>query len=123
MVAKFNADGSNLIYATFLGGAENDGGRGIAVDTSGYAFVTGFTTVNDISNFPTTAGVTQPTPIGSLYSRDAFVTKLNADGSGLVYSTFLGGTNIYGSGSTYGIGIAVDPAGNAYVTGRLRCHQ
>ena len=117
VVAKFNAAGSNLIYATFLGGAEDDRGHGIAVDTSGQAYVTGFTTVNDIGNFPTTAGVTQPNPIGSLYSRDAFVTKLNADGSGLVYSTFLGGTNSYDSGSTYGVGIAVDPAGNAYVTG------
>ena len=58
-------------------------------------------------------------PIGSLYSRDAFVTKLNTDGSGLVYSTFLGGTNSYDSGSTYGMGITVDAAGNAYVTGRL----
>ncbi len=60
---------------------------------------------NDISNFPTTTGVTQPNPIGSLYSREAFVTKLNADGSGLVYSTFLGGTNSYGSGSTYGMAL------------------
>jgi len=117
VVAKFNADGSDLMYATFLGGAEVDGGCAIAVDNSGNAYVTGYTTVNDSSNFPTTAGVIQPTPVGSIYSRDAFVTKLNTDGSGLVYSTFLGGTNIYGSGSTYGIGIAVDAAGQAYVTG------
>lgn len=117
VVAKFNAAGSSLLYATFLGGAENDGGRGIAVDNSGHAYVTGYTTVNDSGNFPTTAGVTQPSPIGSIYSRDVFVTKLNTDGSGLVYSTYLGGTNIYGSGSTYGMGIAVDAAGNAYVTG------
>jgi hypothetical protein len=117
VVAKFNADGSDLMYATFLGGAEFDGGVAIAVDNSGNAYVTGYTTVNDSSNFPTTAGVTQPTPVGSLYSRDAFVTKLNADGSGLVYSTFLGGTTIYGGGNTYGHGIAVDAAGHAYVTG------
>ena len=117
VVAKFNADGSNLIYATYLGGEEDDRGGGIAVDNSGNAYVTGRTTVAASNNFPTTAGVTQPNPIGSLYSVDAFVTKLNPDGSGLVYSTFLGGTNMYGAGTTYGRGIAVDAAGNAYVTG------
>jgi hypothetical protein len=117
VVAKFNAAGSDLMYATFLGGEEIDRGGGIAVDAAGHAYVTGHTTVAASNNFPTTAGVTQPNPIGSLYSVDAFVTKLNAEGSALVYSTFLGGTNIYDAGTTYGRGIAVDAAGNAYVTG------
>jgi hypothetical protein len=117
VVAKFNAAGSDLMYATFLGGEEIDRGGAIAVDAAGNAYVTGHTTVAAADNFPTTPGVTQPNSIGSLYSVDAFVTKLNTDGSGLVYSTFLGGTNIYDAGTTYGRGIAVDTAGNAYVTG------
>jgi hypothetical protein len=117
VVAKFNAAGSDLMYATFLGGEEIDRGGAIAVDNAGNAYVTGSTTVAAVNNFPTTPGVTQPNPIGSLYSVDAFVTKLNTGGSGLVYSTFLGGTNIYDAGTTYGRGIAVDAAGNAYVTG------
>ena len=117
VVAKFNAAGSDLMYATFLGGEEIDRGGAIAVDAAGNAYVTGHTTVAAANNFPTTPGVTQPNPIGSLYSVDAFVTKLNTGGSDLVYSTFLGGTNIYDAGYCYGRGIAVDAAGNAYVTG------
>jgi hypothetical protein len=117
VVAKFNAAGSDLMYATFLGGEEIDRGGAIAVDAAGNAYVTGHTTVAAANNFPTTPGVTQPNPIGSLYSVDAFVTKLNTGGSGLEYSTFLGGTNIYDAGYCYGRGIAVDAAGNAYVTG------
>jgi hypothetical protein len=105
-VAKLNAAGSALVYSTYLGSSGNDQGLGIAVDGSGNAYVTGYTLS---SNFPTTAGAFQTT-YGS--GQDAFVTKLNASGSALVYSTYLGG-----SGADQGNGIAVDGSGNAYVTG------
>jgi len=95
-----------LLYSTFLGGGDGDIGNSIAVDAAGNAYVTGSTESFD---FPVTPGVFQPT-FGNL--QDAFVTKLNAAGSALVYSTYLGG-----SGGDRGNGIAVDAAGNAYVTG------
>jgi hypothetical protein len=100
-----------LVYSTFLGGlgdasGEGDLARGIAVDAAGNAYVAGRTGSSD---FPTTPGALQGTLGGS---PDVFVTKLNATGTALVYSTFLGG-----SGFEDGLGIALDPAGNAYVTG------
>jgi hypothetical protein len=105
-VTKLNAAGSALLYSTYLGGSGEDFDLGIAVDASGNAYVTGFT---DFSDFPTTAGAFQTTFGGGT---DAFVSKLNATGSTLLYSTYLGGSGIDGPS-----GIAVDAAGNAYVTG------
>src|SRR5713226_9516189 len=105
-VSKLNSSGSALLYSTYLGGSSDAVGQGIAVDSSGNAYVTGYT---QSSNFPTTAGALQTT-FGGL--ADAFVSKLNSSGSALVYSTYLGG------GSTdFGFGIAVDSSGGAYVTG------
>ena len=111
-VTKLNASGSRLVYSTFLGGTNGDGGNGIAVDGMGRAYVTGSTfSPND---FPTTPGAYDTTHNGG---QDAFVTKLNAAGSGLVYSTFLGGTSVDGrSADDFGSGIAVR-GGRAYVTG------
>jgi hypothetical protein len=106
-VSKLNSTGSALLYSTYLGSSGNDGGSGIAVDSSGNAYVMGSTTS---SNFPITAGALQPTFGGG--STDAFVSKLNRTGSALLYSTYLGGSN--GNG---GEGIAVDSSGNAYVIG------
>ncbi|MEP7288199.1 MAG: SBBP repeat-containing protein [Chloroflexota bacterium] len=106
-VVKLNAAGSGLAYGTYLGGIIDDNGNGIAVDSSGSAYVAGYT---DSANFPTTTGAFQ-----TIYSGgdDAFVVKLNAAGSSLVYSTYLGG-----SGSNdIGNGIAIDSSGSAYVTG------
>ena len=80
-VSKLSPDGSTLVYSTFLGGANP---AGIAVDGQGNAHVTGMT----IGSFPTTPGAYDETSD----STDMFVTKLNPTGSGLVYSTFLGGT-------------------------------
>jgi hypothetical protein len=91
-------------YSTYLGGANNDYGYGIALDAKGNAYVTGSTAS---LNFPV-LGCIQCVNAGGL--ADAFVTKLNP--GGLVYSTYLGG-----AGNDYGYGIAVDPLGNAYVTG------
>jgi hypothetical protein len=108
-VVKLNAEGNAILYSTFLGGSGADGGRRIAVDASDSAYVTGITTSDD---FPTTAGAFQPRRSGGV---DAFVTKINAAGSAILYSTFLGGT---GDEFSYNNPtIAVDPAGNAYVAG------
>ncbi len=105
-VSKLNRDGSGLIYSTFLGGTDTDMARGIAVDTSGNAYVTGFTYS---SNYPATSGAFDETHNGNT---DGFVSVLNNNGSDLVYSTFLGGSE-----NEYAWGIAVDTNGNAYVTG------
>jgi len=108
-VTKLDPTGSALVYSTYLGGSSDDLGSGIAVDTAGNAYVTGGAS----TNFPTTAGAFQTTFAStSSINLDAFVTKLNPTGSGAVYSTYIGG-----SGGDSGSGIAVDGAGNAYVTG------
>jgi hypothetical protein len=107
-VTKLTPAGSALAYSTYLGGSGTEQSFGIAVDSAGSAYVTGTT---DSPNFPTTAGAFDVTANGGF---DAFVTKLTPAGSALVYSTYLGGS---GSGGDSGIGIAVDSAGNAYVTG------
>ena len=105
-VAKLNAAGSALLYSTYLGGGGNDVGQGIAVDSSGNAYVTGQTSS---TNFPTTSGAYQTAAPGG---GDAFVSKVNATGSVLVYSTYLGGSSSDGA-----LGISMDSSGNAYVTG------
>ncbi|HEU5407008.1 MAG TPA: SBBP repeat-containing protein, partial [Nitrospira sp.] len=94
-----------LLYSTYLGGSSGDGGNGIAVDGTGQAYVTGNT---GSTNFPTA------TPLQATLadSGDVFVTKLNAAGTALRYSTYLGGGDL-----DAGNGIAVDGAGQAYVTG------
>jgi len=102
---KLNATGG-LVYSTYLGGSANDEGFGIAVDTSGNAYVTGITASTD---FHTTTGAFQTSLVGN---SDAFVTKLNPSGSASVYSTYLGG-----SAKDQGLGIAVDSSGNAYIKG------
>lgn len=109
-VTKFTTDGA-LIYSTYLGGNNFDGGNGITADTSGNAYVTGST---GSTNFPTMNPIQASNggPSGG-FGVDAFVTKLNSQGSALLYSTYLGG-----SGSTdVGRGIAIDSANNVYVTG------
>ncbi len=105
-VVKLNASGTALVYSTYLGGSSDDGGNGIAVDVYGNAYITGEIGSTD---FPT-ANPLQPTYHGGNY--EAFVAKLNASGTALVYSTYLGG-----SAYDCGNGIAVDVYGNAYVTG------
>jgi hypothetical protein len=105
-VTKLNPTGTALIYSTYLGGIAEDDGFAIAVDSTGNAYLTGDTTS---ANFPTTAGAFQTTRPGGF---DAFVTKLSADGSALVYSTYVGGSLEDDGGS-----IAVDAAHNAYLTG------
>ncbi|HXI42229.1 MAG TPA: SBBP repeat-containing protein, partial [Bryobacteraceae bacterium] len=104
-IAKINAAGSALVYSTYLGGSGNDTGRGIALDRTGNAYVTGATASPD---FPLANALQSALAGGS----DAFAAKVNAGGSALAYSTYLGG-----NGDDFGLGIAVDGAGNAYLTG------
>lgn len=111
-VLKLAPDGSAPVYATYLGGSTNDDGRAIAVDSSGNAYVTGYTLSTD---FPL-AGPIQKTIGDKLLASSygsAFVSKISADGSKLLYSTYLGG-----NGDDTGLGIAVNAAGEAYVTGQ-----
>jgi hypothetical protein len=109
-VSKFNPDGSALLYSTYLGGSQREEGTAIAVNSVGIAYVTGYTNSPD---FPLSHPM-QPScnGCGALQS-SGFVTALFPSGSILAYSTFLGG-----SGGTMGYGIALDPVGDAYVTGR-----
>jgi hypothetical protein len=108
-VTKLNQDGSAILYSTLLGGTGSDGGRRIALDASGNAYVTGITTSDD---FPTTVGAFQTNRSGGW---DAFATKIDAAGSAILYSTYLGGT---GDEFSYnGPAISVDALGNAYVFG------
>ena len=121
-VTKFSADGSSLVYSTYLGGNGYDYIYAIAVDSSGNAYVTGQT---DSPDFPATAGAyqtvcdpapsNQPPPYPASCNSQAvsaFVTKLNPAGTGIVYSTFLGG-----DAYAYATAIAVDSAGRAYIAG------
>jgi hypothetical protein len=114
-VTQLNASGTGLVYSTYLGGSTHaTQAFGIAVNASGEAYVTGETTATD---FPVTPGAFQTT--AALNVPNAYVTVLNATGSGLVYSSYLGGNGANGVSGTVnvGTGIAVDSAGNAYVTG------
>jgi hypothetical protein len=106
-VAKIDSSGSALIYSTYLGGINTDSGYGITVNSAGNAYVTGETTSPD---FP------QIRSLQSFTGDDAFITELAANGSSLVYSTLLGGSDSYGQ-TNYGIAIASDSGSNVYVTG------
>jgi hypothetical protein len=113
-VAKLNSTGSALVYSSYLGGTPATLGYGIAVDSAGDAYVAGATYSSD---FPTTPGAYQTVCTTGLYpppscNYSGFVTKFNPSGSALVYSTLL-----VTSGDAFNSGIAVDTAGNAYVTG------
>ncbi|MEG4045183.1 DUF7948 domain-containing protein, partial [Microcoleus sp. Pol17_C1] len=105
LVTKINPEGTALVYSTYIGGIGNEYGFGIAVDSQGNAYLTG----QIDPGYPITPGAFQPTAP----NYTAGVTKLNAAGNALVYSTFLG-TSTSGA---LGNGIAVDSSGNAYVTG------
>ncbi|MCK5560986.1 MAG: SBBP repeat-containing protein, partial [Thermoplasmata archaeon] len=105
-VLKLNPTGSTLLYSTFVGGSNDDCGYGIALDSTGNAYVTGYTFS---SNFPKTTGANDTTYNGG---GDGFILKLNPTGSTRLYTTFFGGTS-----QDCGYGITIDSTGNAYVTG------
>ena len=120
-VTKFNSTGTALVYSTYLGGSGDETGNSgvsggadnytgiLAVDPSGNAYVTGYT---KSANFPTTTNAYSQTLVSGA-AQDAFVTEVNPSGSKLLYSTYLGDS----IGASYPRGIAVDNAGNAYITG------
>jgi len=109
-VSKVSADGSRLVYSTYLGGAGTDHGAAIAVDTTDSAYVTG-------STFSTDFPVANAFQVFNAGGQDAFVSKLSADGNSLLFSTYFGGS---GGGLSYpesGQGIALDGQGGVYVAG------
>ncbi|HXW16502.1 MAG TPA: SBBP repeat-containing protein, partial [Terriglobia bacterium] len=111
-ITEINPEGTQILYSTYLGGSQLDTATAIA-ESSGAIYVTGYTASVD---FPVKvpAGPGTPEPFQQTYggNTDAFVAEIAAGGSSLVYSSYLGGT-----GADFGQGIAVDPSGNAYVTG------
>lgn len=112
-VVKVNAAGTALVYASFLGGAGSDTAFAVAVDADGNAYVTGSTDASQ-ATFPVILGP-DTTFNGDV---DAFVTKVNAAGTALLYSGYIGGGDV-----EVAHGIAVDAAGNAYVTGNTRSSE
>jgi hypothetical protein len=108
-VARLNVTGNSLLYSTYLGGNNFDEVHGVALDTTGNAYVTGWT---NSTTFPTVNALQQYSGGGS----DAFVAKLDPTGATLLFSTYLGGTQREGEFQT-SCGIAVDSFGSVYVTG------
>ena len=110
-LGKLNAGGSALGYFRYYGGSESDEGRGVAVDSTGAAYVIGATASVDLP----TVNALQPSNRGfstDLITTDAFVAKLNPAGTEFVYATYLGGNS-----TDQGRAIALDAAGNAYIAG------
>ncbi len=105
-VTRFSADGSSLVYSTFIGGPGIDNAVGLAIDGAGSAYVVGSASVG----FPVTAGVVDTSALGS---SEIGASKISPDGATLQYSTFIGGNQGEGANS-----VAVDQAGNAYITGQ-----
>jgi hypothetical protein len=105
-VSRLSASGSALLWSTFLGGGGSDVGSALALDSSGSPVVMGYTLSSD---FPKTPGAYDQTYNGA---EDVFVSRLSASGDALLWSTFLGG-----GGSDVGSALALDPSGNAVVTG------
>jgi hypothetical protein len=106
-LAKFTPAGNALVYSTYLGGSANDNGFGVAADSSGNAYVVGDT---ESTNFPTFS----PIQAANAGGRDAFVAKVKSDGSGFIFSTYLGGSGDVDVAQA----VAVDPAGLPVVVGQ-----
>lgn len=119
-VAKFASNGSNFVYLTYLGGSSDDGAQSVAFDAQGNTYVGGFTSSADFptANIMPGSGLSTnisgvPVPRIAVYPTDAFMAELNTNGSRLLYSGYLGGTEADGI-----MGIAVEPiSGTAFVTG------
>lgn len=115
-MAKLNPEGNALVYSTYIGGSGEDSANAIAVDDAGNVYLTGETLSSD---FPVTAGAYQNKRNGnSIFDNDIFALKLNASGSGLLYSTYIGG-----KGGELSSAIAIDSMGNAYVAGRTNSND
>lgn len=107
-IAKLSADGTTLLYSTYLGGTADDYANGITVDTSGNAYVVGYTNSSDFPATPGSYAHTQPSS-----GQNIFIAKLSTTGGNLVFATYLG--------PGIGSGIAVDSLGYSYVTGETYC--
>ena len=107
-IARLSADGSHLVYSTYLGGSDEDEARGLALDGSGNVFIAGFTRSGD---FPTDSP-SKDVRCGAEACRQAFIARVNATGTAIDYATTIGG-----SGHTSANGIALDLSGAAYITG------
>ena len=105
-VTKFDSSGSALVYSTFIGGTNDENADGVALDSLGNVYVAGYSAS---TNFPTTSNAFQPKNNGMW---NALVLELNSAGSGLIYSSYLGG-----SGTDASSGMTIDSSGDVYVTG------
>ncbi|OGD21680.1 MAG: hypothetical protein A2W03_17240 [Candidatus Aminicenantes bacterium RBG_16_63_16] len=112
-VAKLNSSGTAYLYCGYLGGTSGDSGEGIAIDASGNAYIAGYTD-SSAATFPVLTG---PDLVWNGLD-DAFVAKVNAAGTALVYCGYIGG-----SGLDYGFDIGVDGSGNAYLAGMANSTQ
>jgi len=113
-IAKVSPAGTNLLYAGFIGGTARDGASGVAIDSAGNAYVSGYTSSTEAS-FPE---VTGPDLTYNGGSDDAFIAKVNAGGNALIYAGYIGG-----SGIEIGYNVAVDSNSNAYVVGYTSSDQ
>ncbi len=113
-LVKLNSAGSSLVYSTYIGGNNTDGGWGVTINSNNESFVTGFTASD---NFPATAGA-HKTIHTSADSRDAFVCRLNAAGSSMIYATYVGASD-----EDYGCDIEVNNANEAFVAGKSDLFQ
>lgn len=111
-LAELNSTGTNLVYSSYIGGSSTESGDAIALDGAGSTYITGSTSSPD---FPVTAGAAQTKFGGGAESGDFFAAKINPQGTAIVYATYIGGSGDEGSEGRGGI--AVDSAGNAYITG------
>ena len=126
-ISKLSPDGSTLLYSTYIGGLDRDYGRSIVLDSNNYLYVTGHTSSVD---FPTTFSSYDPIYNGGT---DVFVSKISPDGSDLVYSTFIGGSEItsyfepdefgFPFASEGGYSIELDNENNVYITGITDSHD
>src|SRR5579883_261171 len=105
-LVKLNPSGTTLLYVDYFGGKSRSSARGVGFDSGGNVYITGFTYSPD---FPVTAGAYRSSSLGTA---NAFVVKVSASGSALVYSTLIGG-----AGANFAAGIAVDALGSAYIAG------
>lgn len=111
-VTKLNSTGSKLEFSTFIGGSLDEFGNSIAIDSDGNSYITGYTYSPD---YPITLGCYQTVQNGGEYKFDAFISKINSDGSKLIYSSFIGGNN-----DDVGNSIAIDNEKNVFVAGNTK---
>jgi hypothetical protein len=119
-VARVSSSGSGLAFSGFIGGSSYDIGNGIAVDSQGYAYVTGATSSSQAS-FPEKSGP----DLTYNGNGDAFIARVDKDGSQLLYAGYIGGNGLSNPNvlNDFGYGVAVDAAGNAYVAGSTFADQ